>query len=122
MVPKSTWFQRFLHELMPVLYGIVAAVIAIGGLVVAILIYEHRPLEASPPKQLQAPMFSASRQPSVAPKPLLAPPETIRPALPANQDSVPGREPAPAEPMKHVPVPAPVAPITAAPVPAPAPT
>ncbi len=98
---------------MPVIYGIVAAMIAIGGLLVAILIYEHRPLEASPPQQLQAPMLSASRQPSVAPKTLLAPPETIRPALPANPDQAPApvRElapaPAPAEPMKVAPVPVP---------------
>lgn len=114
MVPKSTWFQRFLHELMPVIYGIIAAVIAIGGLVVAILIYEHRPAEASPPKQLQAPMFGASRQPTVVPETLLSPPETIRPALPANPDPPPAREvapaPASAEPMKVLPASVPASP------------
>lgn len=84
MAPKSTRFQRFLHELVPVLYGIVAGVLATGVLVLAILLYEHKSAAANPPQNAPAPMLSVARPQTAAPKALVkSQPEVVMPALPA---------------------------------------
>lgn len=104
MAAKSTRFQRFLRELVPVFYGVVAAVVATGGLVVAILLYEQQPALANPPPQLQASMLSGSKQSPSSPQMLVDPAETIRPALPANGTPAARSKPAPPkEPVAEVP-------------------
>lgn len=114
MIRKSTWFQRFLTELLPIFYGFVMASMAVGLLVVAILFYGHDSLLANP-TSIQGPgLLSTSHVQPTKPENLLSQPSSTASPPPAKLDAA-VTQPAVAvtapAPQPRTPAPKPAAPV-----------
>ncbi len=88
MTRKSTWFQRFLTELLPIFYGFVMALMAVGVLVVAVLFYGHDSLLANPTPIHGPGLLSTSHVQTTKPGNLLSQAPSAGVSLPAKLDTV----------------------------------
>lgn len=105
MSRKSTWIQYLIAQCLPILYGCTAAMLALGGLFLAIVFAGKESLSAASPIQVQNQMLMARKLPPAQPASMVSPAPVVTPPSPIKADQ--GPTPTPPAPIVAKPVPSP---------------